>query len=92
MKESKPVHRFVAAIAMLGGAMAILCAAAQEHRSAGVYVYGCPRMGDGAFRKTFEGLRVYRVENNNDSFVSHFMLHAKKKPQSVANASPNGCP
>ena len=49
-------------------------------------------MGDGAFRKTFEGLRVYRVENNNDSFVSHFMLHAKKKPQSVANASPNGCP
>ena len=38
MKESKPDHRFVAAVAMLGAAMAILCAAAQEHRSAGVLV------------------------------------------------------
>jgi pimeloyl-ACP methyl ester carboxylesterase len=50
----------------MGGALAILCAAAQPDRSAGVYVYGCPRVGDGAFRKTFEGLRVFRVENNND--------------------------
>jgi pimeloyl-ACP methyl ester carboxylesterase len=53
----------------MGGALAILCAAAEADRSAGVYVYGCPRVGDGAFRKTCEGLRVYRVENNNDIVV-----------------------
>jgi triacylglycerol lipase len=53
----------------MGGALAILCAAAHADRSAGVYVYGCPRVGDAAFRKAFGRLHVYRVENNNDIVV-----------------------
>lgn len=56
----------------LGAAMAVICALDLQYNFPGkdyeVYLFGCPRVGNGAFKKSYDKrlIKTVRVENGND--------------------------